>query len=119
VKYMMLIWSNEANWDDEPAPQDAEYAEYAALDQALLRSGELVISAGLSDPGRARTVRVRDGVAAATDGPFPEAKEYLAGFFLVECDSPERAEAVAASIPAARRDRIEVRTLTDVAAPHG
>ncbi len=111
MKYMLLIWSNPENWDAEPE------AEYAALDQALLESGELIISAELADPLTTRTVRVRDGVAATTDGPFLEAKEHLAGYFLVECESLERAVAIAALIPAARADRqrVEVRRVMDTA----
>ena len=112
MKYMLLIWNNPENWDVVP---DAEYAEYTALDQALLESGELIISAALAEPVTTRTVRVREGVAATTDGPFLEAKEHLAGYFLVECSSPERALAIAAVIPAARSDRVEVRPVMDTA----
>ena len=62
-------------------------------------------------------MRVRDGVAATTDGPFLEAKEHLAGYFLVECEGPERAAEIAAMIPAARsdRERVEVRSVMDTA----
>ena len=114
MKYMLLVWSNPENWDVVP---DAEYAEYSALDQALLESGELVHSAALADPATARNVRVRDGVAATTDGPYIEAKEHLAGYFLVECESPERALAIAGMIPAAGsdRERVEVRAVMDTA----
>jgi len=111
---MLLIWTNPENWDAVPA---GEYAEYMALDKALLETGELIVSAELADPVNSRTVRVRDGVAATTDGPFLEAKEHLAGYFLVECESLERALAVAAMIPAARAEdeRVEVRSVMDTA----
>ena len=87
------------------------------MDRALLASGELIISAALANPVITRTVRVREGVAATTDGPFLEAKEHLAGYFLVECEGPERATEIAAMIPAARSDRelVEVRSVMDTA----
>jgi hypothetical protein len=114
VKYLLMIWGNPANWDAVP---DAEYVEYLALDRALLESGELVVSAELADPVTTRSVRVRDGVAVTTDGPFVEAKEHLAGYFLVECANLDRALEIAAMIPAARTDRVDVRAVMDTAGP--
>ena len=113
MKYLLMIWSNPENWDAVP---EAEYAEYLALDRTLLDSGELILSAELADPVTTRTVRVRDGIVT-TDGPFLEAKEHLAGYFLVDCEGVERALAIAAMIPAARSDRVEVRPVMDTAAP--
>jgi hypothetical protein len=112
VKYVMLIWDNPENWD---VISDEEYGEYLNLDRGLLESGELVVSAALADPRNTRTIRVRGGIAATTDGPYAEAKEHLAGLFLVDCDSPERAIEIAATIPAAATNRIEVRPVMDVA----
>ena len=56
-----------------------------------------------------RAVRVRDGVPVVTDGPFLEAKEYLAGYYLVDCESMERAVELAAMMPEARYEGVEVR----------
>src|ERR1700712_1787540 len=75
VKFMLLIWSNPANWDELSASRQRELAgdadaEHAALDEVLLRSGELVISAALADPVTTRVVRVRDGAVVSTDGPY-------------------------------------------------
>lgn len=114
MKYLLMIWSNPQNWDAVP---DGEYQEYLALDRALLASGELVVSAELADPVTTRSVRVRDGVAITTDGPFGEAKEHLAGYFLVECETLQRALEIAATIPAARSDRVDVRPVMDTAGP--
>ena len=80
-----LIWSNPQNWDALSATERQVLAgdgvaEHAALDAALIDSGELVVSAGLADPITTRMIRVRDGVVASTDGPFVEAKEHLAAF---------------------------------------
>ena len=74
-----------------------------------------MISAALADPLTTRSVRVRDGVVASTDGPYAEAKEHLMGYYLVDCDDMERATAIAAQIPDARWERVEVRAAMDVA----
>jgi hypothetical protein len=88
---------------DEWAPDDvtAHFDYYAALTKELIASGEMVQFTGLADPRRARIVR-SDGAGApvATDGPFPESKEVLAGFNVVDVDSEERALEIAAMISA-------------------
>jgi len=65
----------------------------------------------LAPPRRARTVRVRDGKALVTDGPFAETKEAVGGFDLIECGSFEEAVEIAASHPVAEFGTIEVRPL--------
>ncbi|MBB5800377.1 hypothetical protein F4560_000145 [Saccharothrix ecbatanensis] len=120
MKFMLMIWSNPENWDALPPADRAALAgdavaEHAAIDADLLRSGELVISAALADPITSRAVRVRDGVVTSTDGPYAEAKEYLAGYYLVDCESVDRAVEIAARIPDARWERVEVRAAMDVA----
>jgi len=57
---------------------------------------------------------VRGGLPAATDGPFIESKEQLAGYLLVDCPSPERASEIAARLPDARFAAVEVRPVTDL-----
>jgi hypothetical protein len=74
-----------------------------------------VVSAALAEPVTARTVRVRNGVLSSTDGPFAEAKEHLVGYYLVDCDSLDRATAIAVQIPDARWERVEIRPAMDVA----
>ncbi|MQA24695.1 MAG: hypothetical protein GEU94_04330 [Micromonosporaceae bacterium] len=70
--------------------------------QELTDSGELVTAEGLSGPDEAKLVRASgDGSPAVTDGPFPETKEWLAGFWIVDCDSAERACQIAARASAA------------------
>jgi hypothetical protein len=65
----------------------------------IRESGELLSTQALAEPGTAAVVRVRDGLPAVTDGPFLESKEFLAGFYLVECANRERAHELAAMIP--------------------
>jgi hypothetical protein len=77
----------------------------------LIESGEWVGGEGLADPSNAKSVRVRGGVPAITDGPFVESKEQLAGYLIVECESAERATEIAARWPDARHWGMEVRPL--------
>ncbi len=64
----------------------------------------------------AKTVRLRDGVPAVTDGPYIEAKEYLGSFDIIDCESQERALEIAARVPFARVGSVEVRPLMHEAA---
>jgi len=95
------------------------------LNQELADRGELVDAQGLAGPDQARFV-VSDGIAApvVTDGPFPESKELLAGYRLVDVDTAERAVEIAARISAAPgpegvpiRQRIEVREVMSAPDP--
>ncbi|SEE93402.1 YciI family protein [Ruania alba] len=120
MKFMLMIWSNPENWDALPPEQQnalaqASAAEHRAIDADLLASGELVVSAALADPVTTRTVRVRGDVVASTDGPYAEAKEFVAGYYLVDCDDLERATEIAARIPDATWDRVEIRPAMDLA----
>jgi hypothetical protein len=88
------------NWAPEDLKAHIEFMH--ELNKELLASGERVGAEGLAAPGEARIVRAgKDGVPAVTDGPFPEAKEFLAGFWIVEVDRPERAYEIAAKASAA------------------
>jgi hypothetical protein len=79
----------------------AHIAFMIGLNKELSQSGELVSAEGLSFPDQATLVRAgKDGVPI-TDGVFPESKEFLAGYWIVDVDSPERAYAIAAKVSAA------------------
>jgi len=68
----------------------------------LKEAGELVGAEGLATPGQAKLVRAgKNGAPEVTDGPFAEAKEFLAGYWIVDVDSPERAYAIAGEASAA------------------
>ena len=72
------------------------------LNKDLTQSGEFVDAQGLAFPQDARIVRAqKDGSPAVTDGPFAEAKEFLAGFWIVDCESTDRAYQIAARASAA------------------
>jgi hypothetical protein len=115
VKYLILIYSNPASreiWAGFSDDQRAEgFRYYAALTDELAASGELIVSEALADPSLATRVSVRDGQTLTSDGPFAEAKELLAGFLLLECESVERAVEIAARVPEAEFGLVEVRPI--------
>ena len=72
------------------------------LNKELTKSGELVAAEGLASPDEVKVVRAqKGGPPAVTDGPFAEAKEFLAGFWIVDCDGPQRAIEIAGRASAA------------------
>jgi hypothetical protein len=118
VKYLILIQSNPASreiWEGFSAAQRAEgLAVYAALVEDLESSGELIVTKALADPSLTKRVSVREGRTVTTDGPFAEAKELLAGFFLIECETADRAIEIAARVPEAELGLVEVRPVMDL-----
>jgi hypothetical protein len=118
VKYLILIHSNPASravWEGFSDAQRAEgYRYYAALTQDLAASGELIVSEALADPSLAKRVVAGEGGTMTTDGPFAEAKEQLAGLFLIECDSIDRAVEIAARVPEAAYGLVEVRPVLEL-----
>jgi hypothetical protein len=112
VKYMLLIYGNTETWDALDSDGiDAVYAVHREILAETRARNELLAADGLTTD-QARVVHLKDGVAAVTDGPFTEAKEVLAGYYLLEC-SLERATELAARLPEARYSPIEIRALTD------
>jgi hypothetical protein len=120
VKYLILIYHNQKVREGWAGLSDAQRAEglkaHASLVENLAESGEMVVSAALADPAWAKRVSVSEGRTTTTDGPFAEVKQYLAGFYLVDCDSIDRAVEHAARIPEAAFAVVEVRP---VLAPNG
>jgi hypothetical protein len=111
MKYMLLLFNNprglrEAGHDMEQIIRDVDQ-----LMTELSESGEWIGGEGLADPSRAKTVRVRDGMPVVTDGPFAEAKEHLAGYCLLECETEQRALDIAARWPDAAINGVELRPL--------
>lgn len=103
MKFMVLIHSNPKSRDIWAGFSDAQraagMAHYAELAGDLAASGELIVSHAIAAP--------------APDGPFAEVKEYLAGFFLLDCASPDRAGEIAARLPEAPLGLVEVRRVRE------
>lgn len=108
MKYMLLMQFSAATADFpyigdwEPAEIQAHIDFMGQVNKELTASGESVDAQGLSGPDTAKIVRGGSGGApVVTEGPFPETKEFLAGFWIVDCESEERVLELAAHISAA------------------
>jgi hypothetical protein len=120
VKYVILIHSNPRPWGHPTADYNAEFqalpqerrdaleADFETMLGELSENGELLGGEALADPSSARLYRWDGGGALATDGPYSEATEHLAGFFLIDVESRERAETLAATF-ASPGDTVELR----------
>jgi hypothetical protein len=119
VKYLILIYSNPASregWSRLSADERASgLAAYAALTEELERSGELSVTEALSDPSLTTRVSTTGGQVVTADGPFAEAKELLAGFYLVDCETPDRTVEIASRVPEASLGIVEVRPVMSLA----
>ena len=112
MKYLLLIYQNPAAREALPeAELQSMVDEVGTIVDELVKTGEWVDGEGLADPSTDRSVRVRDGVAAVTDGPFAEAKEQMVGYCIVDCESLERAVEIATRWPDARLWGMEVRPI--------
>lgn len=80
-------------------------------DAELERSGHMVMAQALQSIETATTVRLRNGKLSATDGPFAETKEQVAGFILIEAADLNEAIRIAGGIPLARIGSVEVRPI--------
>ncbi|TDU89607.1 hypothetical protein EV138_3181 [Kribbella voronezhensis] len=115
VKYMLLIYSNAESWAGLSAEQrEGLGRSHQELTRELTEHGLLVSAAGLADPITTRTVSVRDDGLTTTDGPYAEAKEHLAGFYLVECETIDEAIGYAARMPDAQYLAVEVRPVMEM-----
>jgi len=105
MKYILLMNAPKAGFETYRAwSKDDVQAHYAVLqriNKELSESGEFVSTAGLDWPDQARVVRAGKGGAPLTDGVFPESKEFLAGYWIVDVETPDRAYEIAARISGA------------------
>src|SRR5262249_3943727 len=110
MKYVLLIYDpNDRFARLKKTDFDTELAEYRAFGKeyaAAIQGGH-----ALQASTEATTVRVRNGKALTTDGPFAETKEQLGGYYLIEAKDRDEAVAIAAKIPGARFGSIEVRPI--------
>jgi hypothetical protein len=118
MKYILLIYHDEDSWNRlTEVERENIYAEYRQLIEELKSSGKFLFGNQLEATGQ--SVRVRDGQTLVTDGPFAETREQVGGFFMIEADSLNEANSIAARIPSARTGTIEVRPLAATAAASG
>jgi hypothetical protein len=109
VKYMILTYGSQRDYDalggkaaEEPAWSGADFAALgefmASFNSELAESGELVETRGLVAPVHTRRIRLEGGVPVVTDGPYAETEEVLAGYWIVDCESFDRATEIAARL---------------------
>lgn len=105
MKYILMMNCPKTGYETFGAwPKKAIQAHIAFmhdLNKALRASGEYVSAEGLASPQQAKLVRAGNDGAPITDGIFPEAKEYLAGYWIVQVENPEQAYNIAARVSAA------------------
>ncbi|MEJ7839912.1 MAG: YciI family protein [Thermomicrobiales bacterium] len=119
MKYILLFYSNPATWNHPTHLYNAEVktdedrarlkAEEEASNKALEGSNEVGEGTALADPKTAKTINRRGGKLIVTDGPFIETREQLAGYFLLDCESMERAVAIVSTFPGLEYDSCEIR----------
>ena len=111
MQYALLIYGSFDGWQELSEDERQQHMEeYMALGQRPETRG----GADLGELSSSTTVRVNNGETLTTDGPFAETKEYLGGFYLVECDNIDEAIEFASKIPAARNGgAIEVRPVVE------
>ncbi len=108
MKYMILTYASQQDYDamsGKPTDTAWSAADFAAMgtfmesfNKELAESGELVETRGLTAPVHTRRVQLKEGVPAVTDGPYAETYEVLAGYWIVECESFDRATEIAARL---------------------
>ncbi len=112
MKYMFLIYSDESDPRSAGSPEDM--AGHVALARDAIAHDVYVTCDALQQTPAATTVRVRDGEAVITDGPFAETKEALGGYYVLDCKDLDEAIAYAAKIPSAKHGAIEIRPIMEI-----
>jgi hypothetical protein len=115
MKYLIMMFGDAAEMREaQSVDWIREMIQWMTdFDADLRSSGELVYDEGLADPGQAKTVRFKDGAPVATDGPFAESKESMAGYWVVDVENEARALELASQVVAYTHGPIEVRQIMD------
>jgi hypothetical protein len=112
MKYMLLIYMEENAMNQ--AERESCYVESTRLAHDLHAEGRFLSANPLQPVATAASVRVRDGKAVVTDGPFAETREHLGGYFLVDAKDLDEAIGIAGRIPGARKGTVEVRPVMEI-----
>jgi hypothetical protein len=112
MKYILLMYAEEGAWP----PEEHRVALQESIDlcHRLHAKGQYLGASPLEPPSTATCVRLRDGKAIVSDGPYAETKEQLGGYFLIDVENLEEAIAVAARVPCTRRGTAEIRPVMEV-----
>ena len=100
MKYLLMMGGTKAGWESMGTWPKKDIQAHIGFMMSLCKdlgaSGELVAAEGLATPDQAKVVRAGKDGTPITDGVFPEAKEFLAGYWIVDVEGPDRAYAIAA-----------------------
>ena len=114
MKFLCLAYEEEETFADMPRSEwDALRSETLGYVEALRKSGQLIATEPLQSARSSATVRVRNGAASVLDGPYPDTKEQLGGYFVIEARDLREAIQVASRWPSARLGSIVVRPIED------
>ncbi|MBB3914863.1 MULTISPECIES: YciI family protein [Rhizobium] len=118
MRYICLIY-NSTDTDGTLTPDETNelIKAHFAFDEELLRDGIMIHSDALETPDKATVLRVRNNTLSATDGPYVETKEYLAGFYVIEAPDVATAREIAGRIPSARFGAVELRPVRILTQP--
>ena len=111
MRYMLLIYANEAGMAAAPAEGTYEVARLCRLHRSVEEVRRLVAGDRLKPTQSATSVRIADGKTNVLDGPYADTKEQLAGFYMIEAEDADAAIAWAARCPAASTGTVEVRPI--------
>jgi hypothetical protein len=112
VKFMLLIYFDPKTWDSLGEAQRNEvFAGHLRFQEVIKESGEMLATEALADPSNSATVRVRNGRPEVSDGPYLPSDTFFCGWYLVDCESKERAVELAGLVPDAAYTAMEVRPL--------
>jgi hypothetical protein len=126
VKYMILTYASQQDYDgmagkesDLPAWTGEDFAAMGAFMESfntdLAEAGELVETRALTAPVHTRRVQLQNGVSVVTDGPYAEAQEVLAGYWIVECESFDRATELAGRLSTCPApEHVRTRAVADI-----
>ena len=118
MRYICLIY-NCADSDGTLTPDETDdlIKAHFAFDEELRRDGIMIHADALEMPDKATVLRVRNSALSATDGPYVETKEHLAGFYVIEAPDMATAKEIAGRIPSARFGAVELRPVRMLTLP--
>jgi hypothetical protein len=114
MRYLLLINGDESLQNRDPVPGAPVSPEFVAYTEAMQKAGVFLGGDRLKATKHGARVRVRDGKSTVLDGPYVDAKEQLAGYYMIEAPSLDEAVSWATRCPAAKYGTIDVRPVADL-----
>ena len=114
MKYLLALFADESGWENAtPEDMQAGMEPWNRFERELHASGARIAGEGLRPSMEAKTVKLADGGATVSDGPFAEMKEQLGGFYLIDVETEDEALEWAKKVPLRPGSSIEVRPVMD------